>query len=371
MRLFEKFTFKISPEEAKEIKYKLLKESFTYHYESNKLYQEYCKSFGVTPEDIKKYEDLYKIPLIPSDFFKELSKSEKTEAIITGDKSRIRAYFTTSGTTGKPTKYPFDEESIRNTLITNVEIFKDIGEIGKEDKVIFLTPSPRKSQTGMVQGMYMVAKEIVGEDNLYFLLDEGFQPEKVIGEIEKISKKGKIHLYGPPFVYHELCEWMKENGVKVKVNGKAFITGGWKRYAGGEVPRSELMEEISVCFGVDKKDIRDGLGLTDIFSILLECEYHQKHVPPWLHVSVRDPENITESVSSGEEGLIAFMSPMIKSYPAYVITGDIGRETLSEDEYCECERVGNAIEHRRRAKGTAARGCALVLEELLKRMETK
>ncbi len=369
--------FRMNMREIKNIKFKLLKLSFTHHFNNNPVYREYCKSQGITPKEIKEYKDLTKIPLIPSDYFKELSKREDFEEyikyFISCKPSEIVTYFTTSGTTGKPSKYPFDKESLLNLTPSNIKIFKEVGKIGEKDKIIFLTPHPAKTATGMVQGMYLTMKNYVGENNLVFAIDERFDAENIVRKIEKEKGSQIRHLYGPPFMYNELCDYMLEKGIVIPLEekSKAFETGGWKRYAKGEVPRKELDKKIAKCFKIKEENIRDGLGLTDIFSILLECEYHEKHVPPWIHVSIRDPENLQEEVATGEEGLIAYMTPLITSYPAYVITGDIGREKVSQDEYCECGRVGNTVEHRRRAKGTPARGCALVLDEILSRMAKK
>ena len=289
----------------------------------------------------------------------------------------IDTHFTSSGTTGKPTKYPFDKGSISTVNEVNVYTCKEILEIDDNDIIIFLTPSPSKSKAGLIQGGYRMFKEIVGEDGIYFLYDKelknpGKLLESLLTEIEKTKKerRGKVNLYGPPFVYYEISQELKEKNKNLSIDGKAMLTGGWKRIKGGGVPREKLYEDIMKTLGIEERNIRDGYGLTDIFMWCPECEFHRKHVPIGVHVSIRNPENLTEPVESGEEGLIAFLSPYIKSYPPFILPGDIGIETVSEEEYCECGRIGNTIEYRRRVKGSMPKGCALVLEEIIKRMET-
>jgi len=376
--MIEKVNFRSNPQKIREIKFKMIKKNFEHHFKNNPFYRKYCEllyEYGVgekiTPEKIKEFDDLLKIPLIPSDFFKELSKIGKEDLIITKG-VEIKTHFTTSGTTGTPTKYLFDEESLKLTNAETIFTCSEVLEVQKDDWIIFLTPLPERSKTGLVQGAYRMFKGIVG-DNIHFLYGEeskGKPSELLETILKKIEEKckGKIHLYGPPFLYYQIAEELKHKNKVIKINGKAMITGGWKKLKGA-IPRQKLHELITERLNIHEKEIRDGLGLTDIFTWCPECEYHKKHIPLEIYVSVRNPENINAEMESGKEGLLAFMSPYIKSFPPFVITGDIGVETVSVNEYCECGRVGNAIEHRRRARGTLPRGCALVLEELIKKME--
>jgi len=375
------FGYRTEPEKIKKRKLEGIKSNFKYFYDHNSFYRRYCETiykYGIgdeiSPEDIKTYEDLYKIPLLPSDFFKELSARGLENYIIT-DNIKANIFFTTSGTTGTQTKYLFDENSLKLINEENIFTCKEILNVKEGDKVIFLAPPPERSRSGLVQGAYRMFQGIV-KDNIYFLYEESIEKEssKILEELMKKIKKepgDKIHLYGPPFVYYEIAKELEEKNKIIDTGGKCMITGGWKRWKGGEIPREELYNLIAERFNIEKKDVRDGLGLTDIFMWCPECEYHKKHIPLGIHISIRDPENFNTPVESGEEGLLAFMSPYIKSYPPFVVTGDIGVETTSVEEFCECGRTGNTIEHKRRARGTLPRGCALVLEELIKRMENE
>jgi len=75
---------------AEKLRLNALKYAFRHHYENNKFYHEYCKSKGVKPDDINKEEDLFKIPLIPSSFFKDHPEDNEEivkwlKAIYTGE----------------------------------------------------------------------------------------------------------------------------------------------------------------------------------------------------------------------------------------------------------------------------------------------
>jgi long-chain-fatty-acid---luciferin-component ligase len=157
--------------------------------------------------------------------------------------------------------------------------------------------------------------------------------------------------------------------IKMGKNSKAFTTGGWKGRKEEMIIPKELNQMIKESLGLDEFNIRDGLGLTDIFSIIMECGKKKKHIPPWMHVSARlesdDVQDIKKVMRLHEEGIVAFITPMIESYPAFITTGDLGALTTGFFERCECGNLGPTIEYRGRSGDP--RGCAL---EELKKMQT-
>jgi long-chain-fatty-acid---luciferin-component ligase len=363
--------FRMNLEEMKNLRFKAIKDAFIHHYSNNPVYRRFCEKYNVTPEDIRSNEDLLYIPLLPSEFFKELSISKDSESITkisSLPKEKIVTYFTTSGTTGKPSKYPYDRESIERVNRSNVKIFYHVVGMREDDYVLMLSPPSEESLTGLVRGMYMCMKGLLRkEDQIGFAIKGGVLDEEFAINMISSVKGRTRHLYGPPFVYNAIADYALKKGRKVELDkgSKVVTTGGWKKVV-GEIKRDELNKKIEKAFGIEKKNIRDGLGLTDIMSILMECEYHYKHVPPWMHVSIRDPKDLKKEVKTGEPGLIAFMSPLIESYPAFIITGDMGVKKY--EEKCVCGMNGPTLEYLRRADGLAARGCAIVLDAAIKAM---
>jgi long-chain-fatty-acid---luciferin-component ligase len=327
----------------------------------------------VNPDSIKNYESMLYIPLIPSDFFKELSLSDNPEdiqKIASVPKEQIVTYFTTSGSTGKPSKYPFDRESLERVIKSPKKIFTNVVDIKEDDYILMLSPPPDKSSTGLVQGMYRCMKSMLKTDEqIGFGIKGGALDEEYIINMIYAAKGRRRHLYGPPFIYNSLSDYILQKGHEVKLDkgSNVLITGGWKRVQ-GEINKAELYEKIGRAFGIDQKNIRDGLGLTDIFSILMECKDHNKHVPPWMYVSIRNTTDLAKEAELGEPGLISFMNPLIQSYPPFIITGDMGRKTY--EEKCSCGMIGPTIEYLRRADGLAARGCAIVLDAAINAMRT-
>ncbi len=364
--------FNMDPIEAKEIRLQAINEFFEHHFENSPLYSDFCSFMGIRPENLQEYEDLSKIPWVPSSFFKAITNFEdpdKVKKLASADD--IVRSFSTSGSTGEPSFYPFDVESLKIVNESNSKIFYHVGEIRESDFVTMLTHPPYASDTGMVQGMFLALKGIFwNESQIEFAIEKGEMDLKHLKDILLKPRDRVRHTYGPPFAYNDISDQIIQKNMEIELdeNSKAFITGGWKRIK-GEVTRESLNEKIQKAFGILQKNIRDGYGLTDIMSIFLECEFHRKHVPPWLHISAREPQDkdLTKEVKKGEKGVAVIISPIIESYPAVVVPGDYIRITHDYEEKCECGRNGATIEFVGRYEDPG-RGCALREERLIKNM---
>ncbi len=364
--------FNMDPIEAKEIRLQAINEFFEHHFENSPLYSDFCSFMGIRPENLQEYEDLSKIPWVPSSFFKAITNFEDPDKVkkLASVDNIIRS-FSTSGSTGEPSLYPFDVESLKIVNESNSKIFYHVGEIRESDFVTMLTHPPYASDTGMVQGMFLALKGIFwNESQIEFAIEKGEMDLKHLKDILLKPRDRVRHTYGPPFAYNDISDQMIQKNMEIELdeNSKAFITGGWKRIK-GEVTRESLNEKIQKAFGILQKNIRDGYGLTDIMSIFLECEFHRKHVPPWLHISAREPQDkdLTKEVKKGEKGVAVIISPIIESYPAVVVPGDYIRITHDYEEKCECGRNGATIEFVGRYEDPG-RGCALREERLIKNM---
>ena len=85
-------------------------------------------------------------------------------------------------------------------------------------------------------------------------------------------------------------------------------------------------------------------------------------MPPWVHISARNPEKINEGVAEGEKGLLVLMSSKIHSYPAFAMPSDMG---IVKEGKCECGRYGQTVELTGRAKDAGLRGCAISIQEFM------
>lgn len=349
--------FRMDDKTAGKMKLEAFKEAFAHHYKNCTEYRNYVESYNVRPETIKTIKDLIKIPPVPSEVFRDVEKVISSVP----EKDVVMVATTSSTTSKKPCNYPLDAITLKRTTITGIHFLGDVGFVG--GTAFMMTPSPEESDTGLVKGMSHVLGGLnFGENIVYGVKGGKFETEKFIKRMIECKAKPR-HLYGPPFALMHLIEHIEKNKTRIKLDAdtRMITTGGWKTVQ-GNVTRSELVVRAAKAFGIRTDQIRDGYGLTDIYTMIVECENHQKHIPPWVHVSARDPSDMTREMHEGESGLLVLMSCTINSYPAFVVTGDMGAVWKSR---CKCGRTGYVVEHRGRATKLGARGCAIRLEQFM------
>ena len=63
--------FEYNKEEMDKMRFKAIKESLNHHYNKSQFYNQLCKEYNFTPDNVKTVKDLEKIPMLPDTFFKE------------------------------------------------------------------------------------------------------------------------------------------------------------------------------------------------------------------------------------------------------------------------------------------------------------
>ena len=88
--------FHMDLNEVRDCKFRVFRQAFEHHYTNCPIYKKYCKVYDIEPNDIKSYNDLVKIPPVPSDAFRDLK-----EPIISVPETEIIFKSTTSSTTSR------------------------------------------------------------------------------------------------------------------------------------------------------------------------------------------------------------------------------------------------------------------------------
>ena len=91
--------------------------------------------------------------------------------------------------------------------------------------------------------------------------------------------------------------------------------------------------------------MRDTFNMVELNTVILECRYHRKHVPPWVHATTRDPRTLSP-LPSGVEGVLSYLDPTPVSYPGFVFSDDLG--VVFEAVECGCGRLGDVLAISRR-----------------------
>ena len=162
MRFFPEILNKMSFEERKNYKEKLLRRSIRYMYEkSPEYYQMKFKEIGAVPEDIHTIEDLRKLPVMMDKDGERQSMEASLEKYghpfglhLCCDPNDVISTGGTSGTTGHPT-YPYTQTS-KDVDITS-EVFaymhNEIVGLGPGDRAFFLFPLGVYATSALIPGI--------------------------------------------------------------------------------------------------------------------------------------------------------------------------------------------------------------------------
>ena len=408
--------FSLEENEASTTRFNAIYYSFKYHFEHNAFYKRFCESAGVLPHDIKDIENVNRIPLIPEHIFKGCSGPEEFIAWLTSittdeinwpepgalqgsydeqigalrHKYRILVR-STSGSSGIPSFLPRDSITSRRSAHWKIISYSAMNpEILSHDNLISVTLWPLD---------FSWADLIVPPERVHALLDKKLGLETVIramtrppdsqGIIDRLlgrKEKGYGHafldnlvsklteiantgspgiIWSPPFLIYTLAVYLLEKKLKLRLGTlwKIELGGGWKLLHDRPLSERELQDLVSEALSVPNGNIHDIYGSTECLGLCgLSCEGGYKHIPhSVLHPIVLNENN--EPAGYGQWGRFAFLNPLIRSYPGFIVTGDRVRMW----QVCPaCSRRGPVLDSEiSRMADAEDRGCANIVREIV------
>lgn len=330
----------------------LIRGAFRFHYENNTAYRAYCGKSGVTADDVEN--DLRLIPLIPSTVF-------KTTAVRTDTGEDTVKRCTSSGTQGSV--------SVVERDATTMGLFAgQLGSIKENvfavDKVSVYNLGPDAEEAHGIWLSHVMG--VLGHlaPMKYYVKNARFLCSELVSDLKaQLKAGGRAALVGPPVMFLNLFAYMDGAGVKLEGNGDTmFITaGGWKRASSKALTRKEFCAAAAAHFiGARAANIRDVFSMVELNTPLPECECGRKHIPVWLDVYAIDLDTFGPA-PDGAPGLLAFSDAAARSFPGFIMSGDLGRISAADD--CPCGRSGRCVEILRRINTIEARGCALKIQK--------
>jgi long-chain-fatty-acid---luciferin-component ligase len=376
---------RMSIEDLKDLQMKAIKQAFEHHYKNCEAYRYICKDLI----EIKNFEDIWSIPQIHAEEFKK-------GGIISVSKDQIYTVVTTSGTSGSASSLPKD---ITSQLRLGIEIIRLIlnvyyplaaeytGRTLAEARryalnnwtVNIFSPPPTESSSLMVKAFepLLPIARILGIDVNFFLPNYEFDPKRVFEEMRGINQEKKMMLFlGFHYAFNRIMDYMDEMGERVELDPTGenmcvvIIGGGWKTLTGEKIKKNEFEKRLKDHFGLDDLFITEAYGFGEAnFGIFNLCPDKKYHVVLPVPVRTRDPETL-ELQDYGEKGLISVWDPTMNSYPAFVITDDIGR--VSDYHECPaCGFVGQDLELVGRLSKAEMRSCGLKIQQNLRGEDKK
>ncbi|EPE37468.1 acyl protein synthetase LuxE [Candidatus Photodesmus katoptron] len=331
----------------KEIQKKLILQTFHHHYIHNIAYRNYCQVLGVD-DSISNIND---IPVFPTSIFKH-------RKILTSDKSEIENWFTSSGTQGIKSLVPRDRVSIERLLGSVSYGMKYVGN-WLETEMELVNLGPDRFHVSNIWFQYVMSLVELLYPTTFTVQNEKIDFELTLKTLNKIQSSNKtICLVGPPYFVFLLCEYMEKNKIIFNGSDQLYIItgGGWKNHNDKSLNRLMFNQLLIDKFQLaNQSQIRDTFNQVELNTCFFEDQQQRKRVPPWVYARALDPESL-KPVINGKKGILSFMDASATSYPAFLITDDIG--IISE--HTTDGLLGTSIEVIGRMKKTSAqRGCAL------------
>ena len=348
-----------------------MKENCEYHYKHNQDYRKILDNFGFDPSQLKSYEDLEKIPFLPTLYFKHHN-------LLSLKDSRYWIKATSSGTSGKNVSLvglTFTDLLRGWNMIRRVFSYHHLWSI-KAHRYIIFGYEPHKGNDKAIaktaHGFTFLSPSL-SKDYAIRWKNNGYEVDldNLENKLIKYSRgKTPIRTLGFPAYTYFLLSQMKEKGIKLKMPKGSIISlgGGWKSFYKEKVDKQEFYDLVNEVLGIDDQHIFEFFGAVEHPILYTDCRYHHFHVPNYARIIIRDPETL-QPVKPGEVGLINLLTPLSIGTPILsVMTDDLG---ILHEEECPCGEKSMYLEILGRSGVEDVKTCAAGAEELLKGEEKK
>lgn len=348
--------------------YQAVKENCIFQYEHNKEYKRILNKKGFSPyKDLNSYDDIAKIPFIPTLYFKK-------HEMLSMPKRKMLISATSSGTSGNKSHIGFNFKSLWRGLKMVISIcrYHKLLSLRPARYIIFGYEYNRKVEMAIAKtafGFTFFAPAKSRDYAIRYDKKEGYKLdlENIKAKLIKYSKgKTPIRTIGFPAYTYFLLKQMKEEGLKIKLpkGSKLTLGGGWKQFYAEKVEKEDFYALVKEVLGLEDKDIVEFFGAVEHPILWTDCRSHHFHVPVYTRVIIRDPFTL-EPLPPGKIGLINLVTPMVDSVPLLsIMTDDLG---ILHEEKCPCGEVSPYLEIIGRVGIKDIVTCASGAEEYLKK----
>jgi len=338
----------LSLNELKKIQEEKLKSLIWHAYNNVPYYHRIFKQRNLTPSDVKKVEDLEKLPIIT----KNDMRNDISNFVARNYQEYEPFVHSTSGSTGEPFRYNISKEAFSMGMASAWRGYSYAGyRLG--DKMALLAGPSLVADTRM-----KINRFIISHPNERILsLPSVDLSENVMKEYSELLGKVKPkYLKGNPSALQFFAYFLREESID-DIHLEAVMTTSEKLFPF----QRKLFEEVFEC------EVFDGYGGMDFGATAFECKEHSGY-----HVDVEKAviEFLDEergSVSPGEMGRI--VATNLYNYAMPFIRYDSQDLGIPLDRICECGRelplikevVGRVVDILKFDDGTVVSGWPLTL----------
>lgn len=313
-----------------------MQENCQFHYTHCAEYKKVLDYFRFQPTDVVSYEDIYKIPVLPTAVFKK-------NHLFSMPESRMLAKATSSGTKGSFSKIGFETSGLLCAV-------KMVLKVVRKRKLLSPVPvnyimmgyQPHKSnQTAVTKNAAWTTLLAPALSRTYAIrwTEKGYKVD-LDGIVDAIMQKGQknvpLRFMGFPSYTYFVMKMMESKGlsVKLKKGSKILLGGGWKQFYTEQVDKQTFYDLAWKVLGVPEEDVVEFFGAVEHPILYCDCKNHHFHIPIYGRVAIRDVETL-EPLGMDQIGLVNLMTPMVKATPILsVMTDDLG--VIRDGSQCGC-----------------------------------
>ncbi len=352
-------------EGTNELFLRAVRENCEYQYRHNDKYRAILQARDFSPDMLRQYEDIARLPFLPTLLF-------KNHELYSMPKYRMIVKATSSGTGGRFSRIGFEWGGLWNgahmvlRVINRRRLFSPV----PCNYVVFGYKPHRSNHTAVTKTAYGATLFTPSLHRTYALQYKDGQYsadlDAVAGAIQKYAKsRFPLRFMGFPSYTYFAMRLLDERGIHLQLpkNSKIMLGGGWKQFYREAVDKQEFYDMARKVFGVDDSDIVEFYGAVEHPILYCDCEKHHFHVPVYSRVIIRDPVTL-EPLPNGKTGLVNLISPMVRATPILsVMTDDLG--ILHDGSECGCGIDSPFLEIIGRVGLRDIKTCAAGAEELL------
>lgn len=313
-----------------------VRDNCVYHIKHCPEYRAICKAFGFTPDQLNTIDDLEKLPVLPTLFFKRHHVSSMP-------RWRLAFEVTSSGTSGSFSRVGFDWGCVlaEVPMVLRLGFFYRLVSPKPAHYMVLGYKPGKQDKMGVARTMFGLTHFAPPLSRTYALQwkDGAYVPdlEGAVKGLERLAKSPfptRIVAF-PSYLWFGMVE-MEKLGLSVKLprGSQILLAGGWKQHYAQEVDKNTLYALAERVLGIGEEHIHEFFGAVEHPIFFNSCKNHRFHVPAYARVIIRDVHTL-KPLPMGQVGLVNLITPLINATPVTsVMTDDLGMLTPGED--CSC-----------------------------------
>ncbi len=313
-----------------------VRDNCAYHIKHCPEYRLICQSEGFSPDCLETIDDLARLPVLPTLFFKRHHVSSMPEW-------RMAMKVTSSGTSGSFSRVGFDWGCVfaEIPMVLRLGFYHRLVSPVPARYVILGYKPGKQDKMGVARTMFGVTHFAPPVGRFYALKwkDGAYLPD-LDGAVRTLARWGRsplpVRIVAFPSYLWFGMERMEELGLSVCLprGSKILLAGGWKQHYAQEVDKPRLYALARKVLGVEEEHIHEFFGAVEHPVFFNTCKKHHFHIPAYARVLIRDVRTL-KPLPMGEVGLVNLITPLINATPVTsVMTDDLGCLTPGED--CGC-----------------------------------